>query len=90
MEVEDDLQKENKEPHSDIVDVENLVLQQQIRDQANAAVKVGDASNKWLWNIEVDRKDAVEMIAIQILLSMHSTFCYYVIAMRLLTKAPLD
>ena len=65
MEIEDDLQKENKEPHSDIVDVENSELQQQIRDQANAVVKVRDASNKWLWNIEVDRKDAVEIVAVQ-------------------------
>ena len=30
----------------------------------------------------------VESTAIQILLSMHATFCYYVVAMRLLTKAP--
>ena len=88
MEIEDDLQKENKEPPSDIVDVENSELQQKMRDQANAVDKVRDASNKWLCNIEVDRKNTVEIAAVQILLSMHSTFCYYVIAMRLLTKAP--
>ena len=88
MEIEDDLQKEHKQPHVDIVDVENSEHKQKMRDQANAVAKVNDASNKWLGNIEVNRRNTVEITAVQILLSMHATFCYYVVAMRLLTKAP--
>ena len=88
MEIEDDLQKEPNRTQNDIVDVEDAQQQRKIRDRAKAAAKVQDASTKWLANIDADTRNKVESTAVQILLSMHATFCYYVVAMRLLTKAP--
>ena len=88
MEIEDDLQKEPNRTQNDIVDVEDAEQQRKIRDRAKAAAKVHDASTKWLANIDADTRNKVESTAVQILLSMHATFCYYVVAMRLLTKAP--
>ena len=88
MEIEDDLQKEPNQTQDDIVDVEDAEQQRKIRDRAKAVAKVRDASTKWLANFDADTRNTVESTAVQILLSMHATFCYYVVAMRLLTKAP--
>ena len=88
MEIEDDLQKEPNQTQDDIVDVEDAEQQRKIRDRAKAVAKVQDASIKWLANFDADTRNMVESTAVQILLSMHATFCYYVVAMRLLTKAP--
>ena len=88
MEIDDDLRKEPNRAQTDIVDVEDVEQQRKIRDRAKAAAKVQDASIKWLANIDADTRNKVESTAVQILLSMHATFCYYVVAMRLLTKAP--
>ena len=88
MEIEDDLQKEPNQTQGDIVDVEDAEQQRKIRDRAKAVAKVQDASIKWLANLDADTRNMVESTAVQILLSMHATFCYYVVAMRLLTKAP--
>ena len=88
MEIEDDLQKEPKQTQDDIVDVDDSEQQEKIRERAKAVAKVQDASTKWLANIDADTRNTVENTAVQILLSMHATFCYYVVAMRLLTKAP--
>ena len=88
MEIEDDLQKEPNQTQDDIVDVEDAEQQEKIRERAKAVAKVQDASTKWLANIDADTRNTVENTAVQILLSMHATFCYYVVAMRLLTKAP--
>ena len=88
MEIEDDLQKEPNRTQDDIVDVEDAEQQEKIRDRAKAVAKVQDASTKWLANLDADTRNMVESTAVQILLSMHATFCYYVVAMRLLTKAP--
>ena len=88
MEIEDDLQKEHNQTQDDIVDVEDAEQQRKIRDRAKAVAKVQDASTKWLANFDADTRNTVESTAVQILLSMHATFCYYVVAMRLLTKAP--
>ena len=88
MEIEDDLQKEPNQTRDDIVDVEDAEQQEKIRERAKAVAKVQDASTKWLANFDADTRNTVESTAVQILLSMHATFCYYVVAMRLLTKAP--
>ena len=88
MEIEDDLQKEHNPTQENIVDVDDSEQQEKIRERANAVAKVQDASIKWLGNIDAGTKNTVEITAVQILLSMHATFCYYVVAMRLLTKAP--
>ena len=88
MEIEDDLQKEPNQTQDDIVDVEDAEQQEKIRERAKAVVKVQDASTKRLANIDADTRNTVENTAVQILLSMHATFCFYVVAIRLLTKAP--
>ena len=77
MEIEDDLQKEPNQTEGDIVDVEDAEQQRKIRDRAKAVAKVQDASIKWLANLDADTRNMVESTAVQILLSMHATFCYY-------------
>ena len=88
MEIEDELQNEPNHAQNNIIDVDDEEQQRKIQDLAKATAKVQDASTKWLANLDVDTRNKVESIAVQILLSMHATFCYYVVAMRLLTKAP--
>ena len=88
MEIEDELQNEPNHTQNNIINVEDEEQQRKIRDLAKATAKVQDASTKWLANLDVDTRNKVESTAVQILLSMHTTFCYYVVAMRLLTKAP--
>ena len=71
-----------------MIDVESMVAAEEIRKQAVAVEQVRDAGNKWLSRHPLAQRNAIEQLAVNFLLTMNSTLCFFTVAMRMLSKGP--
>ena len=71
-----------------MIDVEKLIAADEVRKQALAVEQVRDASTKWLGQYPVHQRESIEQLAVNFLLAMNSTLCFFTVAMRMLSKAP--
>ena len=63
-------------------------LAEMIREQAEAVQSIRDAGEKWSTHMPVSRRNEIENLAIQFLLSMNSTLCFFTVALRMIGFAP--
>ena len=71
-----------------MIDVESLIAADEIRKQAAAVEQIRDAGTKWLSNYPEGQRNSIEQLAVNFLLTMNSTLCFFTVAMRMLSKAP--
>ena len=71
-----------------MIDVESIVASEEIRKQAAAVEQIRDAGIKWLSCHPLAQKNAIEQLAVNFLVTMNSTLCFFTVAMRMLSKAP--
>ena len=66
----------------------NLFLAKEIQIQAEAAQLVRDAGEKWLSQIPNEKRNDIEKLAVQFLLAMDSTLCFFTVSLRMIALAP--
>ena len=71
-----------------MIDVESIIAAEEIRKQAVAVEQIRDVGMKWLSGHPPAQKHAIEQLAVNFLLAMNSTLCFFTVAMRMLAKAP--
>ena len=71
-----------------MIDVESIIAAEEIRKQAAAVEQIRDVGMKWLSGHPPAQKNAIEQLAVNFLLTMNSTLCFFTVAMRMLAKAP--
>ena len=65
-----------------------LILAKEIRMQAEAVQLVRDASEKWLSQMPDQKRNDIEQLAIQFLLAMDCTLCFFTVSLRMIALAP--
>ena len=81
IDLESIINEEDKRAHE-------LILAKEIRIQAEAAQLVRDASEKWLSQVPDQKRNDIEQLAIQFLLAMDSTLCFFTVSLRMIALAP--
>ena len=81
IDVESIINEEDKRAHE-------LILAKEIRMQAEAVQLVRDASEKWLSQMPDQKRNDIEQLAIQFLLAMDSTLCFFTVSLRMIALAP--
>ena len=71
-----------------MIDVESITAADEIRKQTIAVEQVRDAGAKWLCEYPDEQRNAVEQLAVRVLLTMNSTLRFFTVAMRMLSRAP--
>ena len=67
---------------------QELILAKEIKRQAEAVQLIRDAGEKWLSEISVQKRNDIEKLACQFLLTMDSTLCFFTVSLRMLALAP--
>ena len=81
IDVESIINEEDKRTHE-------LILAKEIRTQAEAVQLVRDASEKRLSQVPDQKRNDIEQLAIQFLLAMDSTLCFFTVSLRMFAFAP--
>ena len=81
IDLESIINEEDKRTHE-------LILAKEIRIQAEAAQLVRDAGEKWLLQVSDQKRNVIEKFAIQFLLAMDSTLCFFTVSLRMIALAP--
>ena len=81
IDLESIINEEDKRAHE-------LILAKEIRIQAAAAQLVRDAGEKWLSQVPGQKRNDIEKLAIQFLLAMDSTLCFFTVSLRMIALAP--
>ena len=81
IDLESIINEEDKRAHE-------LILAKEIRIQAEAVQLVRDASEKWLSQVPDQKRNDIEQLAIQFLLAMDSTLCFFTVSLRMIALAP--
>ena len=81
IDLESIINEEDKRAHE-------LILAKEILIQAEAAQLVRDASEKWLSKVQDQKRNDIEQLAIQFLLAMDSTLCFFTVSLRMIALAP--
>ena len=68
--------------------INELILAKEIRIQAEAAQLVRDAGEKWLSQVPDQKRNDIEKFAVQFLLAMDSTLCFFTVSLRMIALAP--
>ena len=68
--------------------IHELILAKEIRIQAEAVQLVRDAGEKWLSQVPDQKRNDIEKFAIQFLLAMDSTLCFFTVSLRMIALAP--
>ena len=68
--------------------INEVILAKEIKIQAEAAQLVRDAGEKWLSQMPDRKRNDIEKLAIQFLLAMDSTLCFFTVSLRMITFAP--
>ena len=71
-----------------MIDVESIIAAEEIRKQAAAVEQIRDAGTKWLSKYPDEQRNSIEQLAVNFLLTMNSTLCFFTVAMRMLSTAP--
>ena len=83
IDVESIINEEDKRAHE-------LILAKEIRMQAEAVQLVRDASEKRLSQVPDQKRNDIEQLAIQFLLAMDSTLCFFTVSLRMIALAPWE
>ena len=81
IDLERIINEEDKRTHE-------LILAKEIRIQAEAVQLVRDANEKWLSQVPDRKRNDIEKLAIQFLLAMDSTLCFFTVSLRMIALAP--
>ena len=81
IDLENIINEEDKRTHE-------RILAKEIRIQAEAAQLVRDAGEKWLLQVSDQKRNDIEKFAIQFLLAMDSTLCFFTVSLRMIALAP--
>ena len=73
---------------SQVVDVDSWICAKEIKEQREAISCIRDAVMKWLPSIDERKLPIIEALALKFYLNIYSTICYFVTALKLLSKAP--
>ena len=68
--------------------INEAILAKEIKIQAEAAQLVRDAGEKWLSQMPDLKRNDIEKLAIQFLLAMDSTLCFFTVSLRMIAFAP--
>ena len=68
--------------------INEVILAKEIKIQAEAAQLVRDAGEKWLSQMPDRKRNDIEKLAIQFLLAMDSTLCFFTVSLRMIAFAP--
>ena len=68
--------------------INEVILAKEIQIQAEAAQLVRDAGEKWLSQMPDRKRNDIEKLAIQFLLAMDSTLCFFTVSLRMIAFAP--
>ena len=68
--------------------INEVILAKEIQIQAEAAQLVRDAGEKWLSQMPDRKRNDIEKLAIQFLLAMDSTLCFFTVSLRMIALAP--
>ena len=68
--------------------INELILAKEIQHQAEAVQLVKDAGEKWLLQVPNQKRNDIEKFAVQFLLTMDSTLCFFTISLRVIALAP--
>ena len=68
--------------------INEVILAKEIQIQAEAAQLVRDAGEKWLSQVPDQKRNDIEKFAIQFLLAMDSTLCFFTVSLRMIALAP--
>ena len=68
--------------------INEAILAKEIKIQAEAAQLVRDAGEKWLSQMPDLKRNNIEKLAIQFLLAMDSTLCFFTVSLRMIALAP--
>ena len=63
--------------------INEVILAKEIKIQAEAAQLVRDAGEKWLSQMPDRKRNDIEKLAIQFLLAMDSTLCFFTVSLRM-------
>ena len=68
--------------------INEVILAKEIKIQAEAVQLVRDAGEKWLSQMPDRKRNDIEKLAIQFLLAMDSTLCFFTVSLRMIAFAP--
>ena len=68
--------------------INELILAKEIQIQAEAVQLVRDAGEKWLSQVPNQKRNDIEKFAVQFLLAMDSTLCFFTVSLRMIALAP--
>ena len=68
--------------------INELILAKEIQIQAEAVQLVRDAGEKWLSQVPNQKRNDIENFAVQFLLAMDSTLCFFTVSLRMIALAP--
>ena len=68
--------------------INELILAKEIQIQAEAVQLVRDAGEKWLSQLPNQKRNDIEKFAVQFLLAMDSTLCFFTVSLRMIALAP--
>ena len=68
--------------------IHELILAKENQIQAEAVQLVKDAGEKWLSQVPDQKRNDIEKFAIQFLLAMDSTLCFFTVSLRMIALAP--
>ena len=68
--------------------IHELILAKENRIQAEAVQLVRDAGEKWLSQVPDQKRNDIEKFAVQFLLAMDSTLCFFTVSLRMIALAP--
>ena len=68
--------------------IHELILAKEHQIQAEAVQLVRDAGEKWLSQVPDQKRNDIEKFAVQFLLAMDSTLCFFTVSLRMIALAP--
>ena len=68
--------------------INEVILANEIQLQAEAVQFVRDAGEKWLSQVPKQKRNDIEKFAVQFLLSMDSTLCFFTVSLKMIALAP--
>ena len=95
-----DVSAESKNHNTDVpmIDIDRIILEEEkriseivlardIQNQAEAVQLIRDAGEKWLSQMPNQKRNDIEKFAVQFLLAMDSTLCFFTVSLRMIALA---
>ena len=86
----DTLVAEKAERDTLMIDVESIIAADEMRKQAVAVEQIRDAGTKWLSKYPDGQRNSIEQLAVNFLLTMNSTLCFFYCGHENALQSPVD